>query len=314
MFKSVTVTNYVGDSLELPLEWPNEAGLLISSIDGISPGNVSINSQDYAIIDGGVYNSSRMETRNIVIEFYYGFDPHIETSRHRAYRYFPIKTQVRLDFLTDERDLSIWGYVESNDTQIFSEQEKGQVSIVCVDPYFYDREPVSYVLGSYIPEFEFVYSNESLTEPLTCFGEYGSNQLYDINYQGDIEVGVIIRIRINVDKLSFNELTIFDVNHGKELRIDFKEIDKMLGFATDSAYATHIEKDGEIVFDSTRGHKDIYYNMFGKKKSIIGLYDVMDFPWMYLTPGQNLFSFDLRSSYFDEVTVSIEHNGAYGGV
>lgn len=314
MFKSVTVTNYVGDSLELPLEWPNEAGLLISSIDGISPGNVSINSQDYAIIDGGVYNSSRMETRNIVIEFYYGFDPHIETSRHRAYRYFPIKTQVRLDFLTDERDLSIWGYVESNDTQIFSEQEKGQVSIVCVDPYFYDREPVSYVLGDYIPEFEFVYSNESLTEPLTCFGEYGSNQLYDINYQGDIEVGVIIRIRINVDKLSFNELTIFDVNHGKELRIDFEEIDTMLGIATDSAYATHIEKDGEIVFDSTRGNKDIYYNMFGKKKSIIGLYDVMDFPWMYLTPGQNLFSFDLKSAYFDEVTVSIEHNGAYGGV
>lgn len=309
MFKSVTVTNYVGDSLELPLEWPNEAGLLISSIDGISPGNVSINSQDYAIIDGGVYNSSRMETRNIVIEFYYGFDPHIETSRHRAYRYFPIKTQVRLDFLTDERDLSIWGYVESNDTQIFSEQEKGQVSIVCVDPYFYDREPVSYVLGDYIPEFEFVYSNESLTEPLTCFGEYGSKQLYDINYQGDIEVGVIIRIRFNVDEPSFEEFTINDVTHSKDLVINISDTKEIL---LNTVY--RIEKNCEIVFDSTRGNKDIYYNMFGKRVSLIGLYDVMNFPWMYLTPGRNLFSIDLPSQYSDEITVTVEHNGAYGGV
>ena len=67
---------------------------------------------------------------------YYGFSPQIESARHRAYRYFPVKTEVRLDFLTDERWLSIWGYVESNEVEIFSELEKGLVSIVCPDPYF----------------------------------------------------------------------------------------------------------------------------------------------------------------------------------
>ena len=63
MFQSVTVTNYRGDSLELPLRWPNDAGLLLYKIDGISPEGVSINSQDFSVIDGGVYNSSRMGTR-----------------------------------------------------------------------------------------------------------------------------------------------------------------------------------------------------------------------------------------------------------
>ena len=91
MFQSVTVTNYRGDSLELPLRWPNDSGLLLYKIDGISPGEVTVNSQDYAVLDGGVFNSSRIGTRTITLNFYYGFTPMIETARHRAYRYFPVK-------------------------------------------------------------------------------------------------------------------------------------------------------------------------------------------------------------------------------
>lgn len=313
MFKSVTVTNYRGDSLELPLTWPNDAGLLISSIDGITPGNVQVNSQDFAVLDGGVYNSSRMETRNITIEFYYGrtslvedfanYD--VETSRHIAYRYFPIKTQVRLDFLTDERNLSIWGYVESNDTDIFSEQEKGQVSIVCPDPYFYEKDTVVYELGAFIPEFEFPFSNESLTQPLICFGDYGQRQLYEVGYNGDIEVGVTIRLHF-VKEPTVQEIKIFDVTHNTKLVVNLPEIEEATGIK--------VARYSDIVMSSVRGEKDIYYDLFGSRRSIIGAFDVMNFPWMYLTPGSNMFAFDMDDDYFDEVTITIEHRGAYGGV
>lgn len=306
MFKSVTVTNYRGDSLEMPLEWPNDAGLLISKIDGITPGNVQVNSQDYALLDGGVYNSSRMETRNITIEFYYGFNPHIESSRHLAYRYFPVKTEVRLDFLTDERHLSIWGYVESNDTQIFSQQEKGQVSIVCVDPYFYEQTPVSYIIGSSTKEFEFPWSNESLTEPLICFGDYGPRALYEVNYQGDIEVGAVIRVHFKKIQ-TVPKITIFDVSHNKKLVLDFEDIKSKTS-------VTLIGQYSDIVFSSVRGQKDIYYERYGQRKSIIGAFDVMNFPWMYLTPGNNVFGYDAEQQYLDEFDIMIEHSGAYGGV
>lgn len=314
MFKSVTVTNYRGDSLELPLTWPNDTGLLISKIDGITPGNVQVNSQDFAVLDGGVYNSSRMKTRNITIEFYYGrpgmipaVDNHdVETARHIAYRYFPVKTQVRLDFLTEERNLSIWGYVESNDTDIFSEHEKGQVSIVCPDPYFYEISPISYVLGSSTKEFEFPFSNESLTEPLICFGDYGPKAMYEVNYQGDIEVGAIIRVHFLTDQ-TVPEITIYDVSHNKKLVLDFDEIKTNTGVDTILRY-------GDIVFSSVRGQKDIYYERYGKKTSIIGAFDIFNFPWMYLTPGENIFGFDANEEYLDEFTISIEHRGAYGGV
>ena len=306
MFKSVTVTNYRGDSLELPLKWPNDAGLLISNIDGITPGNVRINSQDYAMLDGGVYNSSRMQTRNIVIETYYGFSPHIESARHRAYRYFPVKTQVRLDFLTDERNLSIWGYVESNEVDIFSEQEKGQISIVCPDPYFYEHDPVSHLLGSSTKEFEFPFSNESLTKPLICFGDYGPLNMYEIDYQGDIEVGVTIRVHL-LKALTVDKLTIYNVTTNQKLALDFSDI-------IEKTSLTEILPYGEFVFSSVRGKKDIWYERFGKKTSIIGAFDVVNFPWMYLSPGVNIFGFDTDQEYLDEFSITIEHHGAYGGV
>lgn len=306
MFQSVTVTNYRGDSLELPLRWPNDAGLLLYKINGITPGEVTVNSQDYAVLDGGVFNSARMGTRTINLYFYYGFTPHIESSRHRAYRYFPAKTQVRLDFLTDERSLSIWGYVEGNDTQIFSEREEGQVTIVCPDPYFYEKDYVSYTLGSAVSEFEFPFSNESLTKPLICFSDLGNKHLFDIGYNGDIEVGTIIRIHFNKDPSSITNISIYDINDNIKLTLNFSEIQSLAGIT--------FEQYGDIVINSVRGEKDIYYEKFGKRTSLLKAFDVINFPWMYLEPGSNIFAFNMEDIYYDDVKISIEHRGAYGGV
>lgn len=307
MFQSVTVTNYRGDSLELPLRWPNDAGLLLYKIDGISPGNVDVNYQDYAVLDGGVFNSSRMGTREITLYFYYGFTPQIESARHRAYRYFPVKEKVRLDFLTDERHLYIQGWVEENDTQIFSKQEEGQVTIVCPDPYFYESENTSYVLGSAYPEFEFPFSNESLSEKLICFGETGNRFAYDVNYNGDMEVGAVIRIYFKTDPSNVDGfITIHDANDSIKLVLNIPGIQSSTGVT--------FEQYGSIVFSSVRGSKDIYYERFGKKRSLIGAFDIVNFPWMYLTPGSNTFAFEMDENYYNDVVITIEHEGAYGGV
>ena len=307
MFQSVTVTNFMGDSLELPLKWPNDAGLLISNIDGITPGNVQINSQDYATLDGGVYNSSRMQTRNITIEMYYGFSPHIESARHRAYQYFPVKTEVRLDFLTDERWLSIWGYVESNEVDIFSEQEKGLVSIVCPDPYFYEKDPISKVIGSAIPEFEFPFSNESLTEPLICFGDYSKDNIYEVEYNGDIEVGIVARIRFK-KRPTVKKISLFNIFKNQQIDFDLEKITTI-----GSIYG--ITQYGEIVYSSVRGNKYINYELFSSKVSVLGAYNISDIDWFTLTPGTNVYGFttDTGGNY-DEFDIMIEHSGAYGGV
>ena len=60
--------------------------------------------------------------------------------------------------------------------------------------------------------------------------------------------------------------------------------------------------------------KDIYYERFGIRKSIFGAFDIIHFPWMYLSPGVNQFAFVMDDENYDNVTITIEHSGAYGGV
>ena len=306
MFQSVIVTNYRGDSLELPLVWPNDAGLLLYKIEGISPGEVTVNSQDYAVIDGGVFNSSRIGTRTITLHFYYGFNPMIESSRHRAYIYFPVKEQVRLDFITDERSLSIYGWVQENDTQIFSKQEEGSVTIICPDPYFYEMYDTSFILGEGSAEFEFPFSNESLTDPLILFGNVGNRYLYDVRYQGDIEVGAIIRIRFDTPVDQISTIEIHDIQDRKKLTLNFSSIQSLTG--------VRFEQYGSFVINSVRGQKDIYYERYGVKKTLLGAFDIIHFPWMYLSPGENRFAFVMDEYNYDNVTITVEHSGAYGGV
>lgn len=161
MIKTVIVNNYLGDELVLSLTGSHEEhGLYIKSITGIGPGKATINTTDLASDDGGIYNSARAEIRNIVITLgMYQSTIHrnsIEDARQLTYQYFPLKKSVLLTFITDNRALYIEGYVESNDPDIFSEEESTQISIICPDPNFYNAlgaDPTPF--GSVDDLFEF---------------------------------------------------------------------------------------------------------------------------------------------------------------
>lgn len=166
MLKSVTVQNYLKESLTLMLDRPEESGLIIESISGIGPGNATINISEISSKDGGVFNSSRKQVRNIVIDLKFQEIPNlptIEDVRHRTYKFFPLKRKVTLTFLTDFWELYIEGYVESNEPTIFDSNEGCQISILCPDPYFKTKtKQVTQSSGS-TPTFEFPFTN-NLTE------------------------------------------------------------------------------------------------------------------------------------------------------
>lgn len=77
MIKSITVTNHLGYSVVLSLTDPWDTGLIIKSITGLGPPNGIINSTDLAMGDGAVYNSARIDKRNIVFSFQF-----VETWHH----------------------------------------------------------------------------------------------------------------------------------------------------------------------------------------------------------------------------------------
>lgn len=132
MIKSVTVTNYLGESLKMELTNPYDSGIAITDITGIGPGKADINVTELTSSDGSLYNSARLGTRNIVMTLRFMIAPDIETVRQKSYKYFPIKKELILTFETDNRSCYIAGYVESNEPVIFDENEYTQISIIII--------------------------------------------------------------------------------------------------------------------------------------------------------------------------------------
>lgn len=139
MLKKVVVTNYLDESIEYNIEGvqtENESGLLITSIDGLGPVKATINMTEIPTADGSIFNSARLTSRNIVIEALFTYTGSIEEARHLTYKYFPVKSKVKIQVVTDERTVETEGYVESNEPDIFSEQTGCQISILCPSAYF----------------------------------------------------------------------------------------------------------------------------------------------------------------------------------
>lgn len=155
MIYKVIVTNHIGESLELELARPEKSGLAVTSIEGIGPSDASINTTDLATTDGSLFNTARLQKRNIVIDIRYLNAKTIEEARLLSYKYFPIKRNITLEFVTENRDVKIEGYVEKNEPDIFSDEVSTRLSIICPDPYFYDVIGNQASYSSITPEFEF---------------------------------------------------------------------------------------------------------------------------------------------------------------
>ena len=220
MIRSVKVTNHSGESLLCYLENPDYSGFSITNIDGLVPGQATMGIHDIPTLDGGVFRTARMPSRNIVIDYifhdYWGGHwaaPHgggepvwieyhrtMEEARREFYKYFIVKKPVTLEIETDLHTYKIQGYVESNEPEIFSDMEGAQVSIICPKPYFHLADegldengnmviPAFYSGGS----FEFVWYNPiGLKEIIfNDIGDIETSSVTSINYEGDVDTGVI---------------------------------------------------------------------------------------------------------------------------
>ena len=67
MIRSVTVINHLGEPLKMELGRPELSGFLIKEITGLGPPKANINSTENSTDDGSVFNSARLDARNIVL-------------------------------------------------------------------------------------------------------------------------------------------------------------------------------------------------------------------------------------------------------
>lgn len=221
MIKSMSVTNSKGETLDISLADPWTSGFAVSQITGLGPVKADISTTSYATRDGSVYNSSRIDNRNIVISFIFvsrGGDS-IETIRQRTYNFFSVKSRITLKFVTDNRECSIDGYVESNEPDIFSKYEGTQISVICPDPYFYDSSTTQKVsfIGT-VGAFHFPFRNEGTDKKTIIMGKVTRRLTKAFVYDGEGRSGASIIL----DFLGTvgGRITVKNVTTGQKMIID----------------------------------------------------------------------------------------------
>lgn len=302
MIQSLTVTNYLGESLIIPMKNSESTGFILHDMTGLGPPTASVNTSKVATKDGSKYNSARAEERNIVLPMYFTPIPTIEDARHRSYKYFPLKKPVILAFKTDNRECQIVGYVETNEPDICSDREGCQVSIICPNPYFSSIYDTVTSFSGVEAAFEFPFSNEDTTNPHIEFGKIVVKAENLVRYEGDAESGVQIRITASA---TVKNITIYNVDTRGTMHIYHDKLVALTGFG--------IVKGDEIIITTDKGSRSVTLLRNGKSTNILNAIDPRNDEWFSLTKGDNIFAYtaDEGSDYLMFV---VDHTTLYEGI
>lgn len=304
MIRTVTVKNYVGESLTINLFDGNpDHGFIIKEIDGLGPPKANVNTTKLATTDGSIFNSARLDERNIVIKLLFEPAPDIEATRQRSYRYFPLKKPVTLTIEEDHRILTTTGYVETNEPDIFSKAEGNSISIICDDPYLYSagedgvNETVFYGID---PMFEFEFENEDLEEPTIEFGSIENETEKTVYYDGDSEIGITIYIHAVGES---GTITIYNTGTRERMIIDSDKIQQLTG--------SGIVAGDELIITTMRGNKRILLLRGGYYINVLNALD-RDSDWFTLTKGDNVFAY-VAEYGSENLEFTIENKTIYEG-
>lgn len=305
MIKAVTIINYIGESIVLDLMSPEKSGLIVTSIDGLGPSKGNVNVTNLASNDGSIYNSARLDSRNIVLKLRYMPKPTIEATRQLTYKYFPVKKPLTMIIETDRRTASCYGYVESNEVNIFDKEESSQISIICPDPYFYSAGENGTKVTKFsdlFPTFSFPFSNDSLTEKELQFGDIKNYREQNVYYDGDSEIGLIMEIHAygSID----GTITIYNVITRESMVVDVDKIEKITG--------SKLIAGDTITISTLRGNKKISLLRMGKTFNILNAIG-KNTNWFQLRKGDNVFTY-VSTAGSSNIQFKITNQILYEGV
>ena len=179
-----------------------------------------------------------------------------------------------------------------------------QISIICPDPYFYsagadgNNTTVFYGIES---EFEFPFSNESLTIPLIVFGNTQNKTENIITYHGDSEIGITIQIHAIGEAGS---ITIYNTGTRESMRIDAAKLETLTG--------SGIIAGDDIIINTQKGDKGLTLIRGGKTTNILNCLGKGS-DWFSLAKGDNIFAF-IAESGTTNLQFWIENKVIYEGV
>lgn len=256
---NLSVKNTSGEILRLT----RDNNYAITGVEGLTPVAANINTSTAGINDGVIYNSARLDYRNIVLTIRFTKD--VEKSRIRLYNYFQTKQFCTLYFSNDTRDVCISGYVETFECDLFTLGQAAQISIICPNPYFKSTSETVNSGSAVTAAFEFPkaftnveFSTETANTTVTIpnNGDVSAGMDIAINFTGNVSIPVIRNaktgefFRLNRDFVAGDKVTINTRNGEKSVILTRFDVDFNIINALDAAASW---------LQLRRGNNNFYY-------------------------------------------------------
>lgn len=282
---TLKIENKTGAVLKLS---QNESKYQILKIDGLTSPDADITSSILANMHGEKFKSSRIGTRNIVINL--KLNGTVEENRIALYDFFDVGEEVKLFYQNGTRNVFINGYCEKIDGDFFSQKEEVQVSILCLNPFFKNVDNTYIDISQTFDNFEFPFA---ISEEGIAFSDYFENRETTIINSGEIETGVKIVLTSTTDNV-LNPV-IYNVNTNEFLKLN-----------------TTLNNGDEIIINTNKGEKSITKIINGISQNEINSLENGS-SWFQLAKGKNLFTYQSEENQ-DALRVVFEFNNQYKGV
>lgn len=259
-------------------------------VGGLDPPKATVNLTNLAGMDGALFNSAMVNTRNLVISLKITGD--IEANRLELYRFFRPKHACTFYFKNKRRDVKIKGVVESVECPQFTNKEIMQVSILCPAPYFQDIEEIVADMSDSSAGFSFPFSI-NIGDPIP-FSEYTIRKQTSVINASETDVGVLFEVFFLA---SASKIVIVNIGNGE------------------TAEASYSFLPGDTLKISTEtGNKKVTLVRGGVARNLfLALSD--DSVFLQLEPGNNTFSYLVDDGANDQsVTVTLRFHELYAGV
>jgi phage-related protein len=259
-------------------------------VGGLDPPKATVNLTNLAGMDGARFNSSKVNTRNLVISLKINGD--VEANRLELYRFFRPKHGCTFYFKNKRRDVKIDGVVESVECPQFTNMEIMQVSILCPFPYFRALTEVIVSISKEIAGFRFPFSI-NVGDPVS-FSMYDEQREAAVTNSSDVETGAVITVNFSG---AVSRILIGCADTGDTMMVDYS-----------------FRIGDRLVIDTNRGQKSIQLLRSG---ATYNLFSAMQRGSVFFTlpPGDSHFYYSADGGASDhDVLIVFTMQNLYAGV
>jgi hypothetical protein len=261
----------------------------ITEFSGLNPPKATINTNQSALVDGGTFNSSKLQMRSMNIAFAVEVDP--AQNRLEIYKVVQSKMPLRVYYKSETLDVFVDGYVENVDFSYWAKKNICTVSVLCPFPYLKAAEEIINELSTTIPMFRFPF-HSTATEKLV----FGSIDLYNsqvVENKGSVETGLTFELYAK------NAVT----------------WPKVIDYETGQSFQINIVMQARdlVTVNTMQGSKSVKLLRNGVESNIFNLFD-KNSTWLQLGMAGSTYFYEVASGNPSDLEVTIKHYDLFEGV